>query len=327
MKLNRRDFLSTSAVMLGGAIVGQLAWSEAAYPSRAVRIVVPFSPGGVVDVTARLVAPKLSQRMGQQFYVENVPGGASNIGTEQVARAKPDGYTLLCTAPIFVINPAFKEKSPYAPKHDFEPVTLLCTTAVLLTINPKVLAQSVEDLAALIKKSPGSFSYASPGVGTPPHLVGEMFRIALGLDLAHIPYKSGGEALAATIAGHTPLCFGAVGVAVPQIKAGTVRAIVVASTQRSSSLPAIPTMQEAGYPDIAGEVWAGLLAPAQTPNEIVTALHRNVKLTLTERDVKDRFARLGFDVVGSAPNDFRAQISTELARYKKVVQAAGIKPG
>jgi tripartite-type tricarboxylate transporter receptor subunit TctC len=277
-------------------------------------------------MAARLVAPKLSQRMGQQFYVENIPGGASNIGTGQVARAKPDGHTLLCTAPVFVMNPIFSEKTPYSPEHDFEPVTLLCTTPVVLTVNPNVQAQRVEELAALIKRNPRSFSYASPGVGTPPHLVGEMFRMSLGLDLPHIPYKCGGEALAATLAGHTPLCFGALGVAAPQIKAGTVRAIVVASTQRSPSLPAISTMQEAGYPEIVGEVWAGLLAPAQTPNEIVTALYRNVKLTLAALDLKDRFVGLGFDVVGSAPNDFRFQIAAELARYKKVVQASGIKP-
>lgn len=183
----------------------------------------------------------------------------------------------------------------------------------------------MEELAILIKKEPHSFSYASPGIGTPPHLVGEMFRIALGADITHVPHKSGGEALASTIAGHTPLCFGALGVATPHIRAGTVRAIAIASTRRTPSLPTIPTMRDAGYADIVGEVWAGLLAPAQTPTEIIAALYENIRPALSEADVKSRFTGLGFDVVGSNPTEFRAQITSELTRYGNVAQAARLK--
>lgn len=325
MEIDRRQVLAAGAAAFGAAIVPRVAWSETSYPSRPVRIIAPVSPGGVVDLAARLVAPRLSQHMGQQFYVENIAGGASNIGTGQVAHAKADGYTLLCTAPVFVINPALNAKIAYAPERDFEPVTLLCRTSVVLTVNPRVPAETAADLAALIKRNPQAFSYASPGIGTPPHLVGEMFRIALGVDLTHVPYKGGGEALAATIAGHVPVCFGAVGVAAPHIRAGAVRPIVVASPDRAPTLPTIPTTAEAGYSDIVGEVWAGLLAPAQTETEIIAALYRNAKLALADPDVRGRFAGLGFDVVGSAPTEFRAQIIAELARYRKVVRAAGIK--
>ncbi len=188
----RRDFLGRAGAAVFGMAVAPAAWSAEPYPVRPIRCIVPFAPGGVGDVIARVVAQKLSDRFGKQFYVENIGGAGGNIGTGQAARAAPDGYTILSTAPAFVINPALYGTLPYDPEKDFDPVTLACTTPVVLTVNPSVPAQTVDALVAHIKANPGKYNYASAGIGTPPHLVGELFRQSLGLDLVHIPYNSGG---------------------------------------------------------------------------------------------------------------------------------------
>jgi tripartite-type tricarboxylate transporter receptor subunit TctC len=290
-----------------------------------VRVIVPFAPGGVADVTARLVAAKLSEHFGNQFYVENIGGVGGNIGTGQAARAAPDGHTLLCTAPSFVINPALYAKLPYAADKDFAPVTLACTMPVVLTVNPAVPARTVKELVALIRANPNKYNYASAGAGTPPHLVGELFRLSLGLDLVHVPYNSGGQSVASTIAGHTPILFGALGPAAALLKAGKLRALAVASKTRSQLVPDVPTMAESGYPDIMGEVWTGFLAPAGTPKDILASLHREIVKALALPDVNEKLSALGFALVGNTPDEFSGQIKAELAKWSKVVREAGIK--
>lgn len=324
MKLARRDFLYFAGTAIAGMAVPTLAWTES-YPSRSVRVIVPFAPGGVTDVTARLVASKLSEQFGKQFYVENLGGASGNIGIGQAARAAPDGATLLCTSPAFVINPALFEKLPYAADKDFEPVTLICTTPVMLTVNPELPVRTVKDLVGLIKANPGKYNYASAGVGTPPHLVGELFRLSLGLDLVHVPYNSGGQAVGSAIAGHTPILFGALGSAAAQVKAGKLRALAVASKTRAHLLPDVPTMAQAGYPDVEGEVWTGILAPAGVPKEIVTLLHREIVKSLAAQAVKEKLSTFGYAIVGNTPDEFGAQIKGELAKWDKVIRQAGIK--
>lgn len=324
MTLARRDFLYAAGTALAGIATPRLAWGDI-YPSRPVRVIVPFAPGGVADITARLASQKMSEHFRKQFYVENIPGAGGNIGTGQAARAMPDGYTLLCTASAFVINSALYEKLPYAVDKDFTPITLACTTPVLLMVNPELQPQTVKELVALIKANPGKYNYASPGVGSPPHLVGELFRLSLGLDLVHIPYNSGGQSVGSTIAGHTPILFGALGPALAQVKAGKLRALAVAGPRRSPSLPDVPTMAEAGYPNIEGEVWTGALAPAGTPREIVGLLHSELLKALALPDVSEKLSRLGFVAVGNTPQAFGAYIKDELLKWSRVVREAGIK--
>jgi tripartite-type tricarboxylate transporter receptor subunit TctC len=322
MQIMRRDFLALAGTAIA-SLAAPTAWAQT-YPARPVRMIVPFAPGGGVDVVGRLIAQKLSERLGQQFYIENIGGGGSTIGTARAARTAPDGYTILFTAPAFVIN-ALRDKIPYDPRSDFAPVTSPVTTTLVLTVNPSVPAHTVKDLAALIQASPTKYSYSSPGIGTPPHLVGELFRLSLGLDIAHVPYNSAGPSIASVVAGHTPVSFAAVASAVAQVKEGNLRALAVAGRARSPVLPDVPTMAEAGYPGIEGEVWCGVLAPAGTPKEIVALLHREIVAIIKRPDVKQRLAAIDFTLVGNTPDQFANQIKAELAKWAKVVREAGIK--
>src|SRR5215471_19542572 len=247
MMLPRRRFLrlaGTTAAVLAAPRVGRAQ----SYPTRSVRMIVPFAPGGPTDLFARMIAPKLSEQMGQQFYIENVGGAGGNIGAGRAAQAAPDGYTLLVDGANFVVNSALYASVPYDPFKSFEAVTMSVTSAVILTVHPSVPAKTVKELVALIKANASKYSYASPGTGTPPQLVGELFRITLGLDLLHVPFKGGGEAIASAVGGQTPVSFGALAPAVPLVKDGRLRALAVASKTRSPALPDVPTMAEEGYP-------------------------------------------------------------------------------
>jgi tripartite-type tricarboxylate transporter receptor subunit TctC len=319
----RRGFLHLAAGSAVSLAAPRLAWAQP-YPARPVRVIVPFAPGGI-DVVVRVIAQKLSEHLGQQFYVENIGGAGGNIGTSRAAQAPADGYTVLSTAPAYVINPALYDKVSYDPRNDFHPVTLAATTPLVLTINPSVPAQTVKELVAVIRSNPGKYSYASAGTGTPPHLAGELFRLSLGLDLVHIPYTSGGLAIGSTVAGHTPISFAALAPAVAQVHEGKLRALAVASKTRSQALPGVPTMTEAGYPDIEGEVWSAFLVPARTPKEIVTLLHDEIVRAIALADVKERLAVLGYTPVGSTPGEFAEQIRLELATWARVIREAGLK--
>jgi tripartite-type tricarboxylate transporter receptor subunit TctC len=321
----RRRILSLAAGAIALPAVSGKAWGQA-YPSRPVRMIVPFAPGGPTDIFARLVAQKMSEGLGRQFYVENVVGATGNIGTAQAAKAPPDGYTILINASNFAINPVFFDKVPYDPYKDFEPVTLAVTNTVALVINPSIPVKTVRDLVGLIKAGSGRYAFASGGTGSLTHLLGEQLRLSLGLDLVHVPYGGGGPSVASVVAGHTQMVFTSTPQAASQIKEGTLRAIAVTSKTRSQLLPDVPTFAEAGYPNIEGDAWVGVFVPARTPKVIITLLNREIAKSMALPDIKERFEPLGFELVSSAPEEFAKQIWTEVDTWGKLLRAANIKP-
>jgi tripartite-type tricarboxylate transporter receptor subunit TctC len=308
------------------ALFGASPGHAQTYPSHSVRAIVAFAPGGVTDTFTRLMAQKLSENLGQQFYVDNVPGATGNIGTAQAAKAAPDGYTLLFAFSSYVVNPTLFDKIPYDPDKDFDPVTLAVTSTTVLTVNPMVPATTVKDLVALIKANPGKFSYSTAGAGTQAHLAGEQFRLLLGLDLVHVPYNGGAPAIAAVVGGHTPIGFSSPAASIPQIKQGNVRALAVTGNKRSQILPDVPTMAEAGYPEIVGDSWVGVMVPARTPQNIVTLLHREIVAIIALPDIKERLVTLGFDPVASSPEEFGRRIAAEIETWAKVIKAGNLRP-
>ena len=323
----RREFLRlTSAAAIGG-LFSTLSYPAAAldYPTRPVRVIVPFAPGGPTDVFARLLAQQLSEQMKTQFYVENLAGAGGNIGTGRAAEATADGYTLLVDGANLVVNPELYRQVPYDPIKDFAPITIAVVSPVILTVHPSLPVHSVKELVELIKANPAKYSYASPGVGTPPHLVGELFRLTLKLDLVHVPFNGGGPAIGSAVAGHTPISFGAMAPAVPLVKAGALRALAVSTKTRSQALPEVATMAEQGYPEIEGETWFTLVAPARTPKDIIALLYRETSKAVAAPVVKERLASLGYEPVGSTPEQCDAQFKTEMAKWTRVIRDAGIK--
>jgi tripartite-type tricarboxylate transporter receptor subunit TctC len=322
MKTSRRTFLHLAAA---AAVFVPRTISAQTYPARAVRVIVPYAPAGPTDVFARLMAQKLSEQMGAQFYVENIAGAGGNIGIGRAAQAAADGYTILVTGANIVVNPALYPHVPFDPAKNFDPVTIAVTAPAVLTVNPALPVQTVKDLVALIKAHPGKYSFASPGTGTPPHLVGELFRLSIGLDLIHVPFNGGGPAIGSTVAGHTPISFGSMAPAVPLVKDGKLRALAVSSKARSPALPDVPTMAEAGYPQIEGESWFAVVVPAGTPKEIVPLLQRQIARAIALPDMKERLAALGYEPVASTPEECAAQFRVEIAKWGKVIGEAGIK--
>jgi tripartite-type tricarboxylate transporter receptor subunit TctC len=324
MKIPRRRFLQLAGAATAAAALPRYA-SALDYPTRPVRVIVPFSAGGPTDIFARLIAQKLSERLGKQFYVENIAGATGNIGTGQAAKASPDGNTILVEFSSYVTNPSLFAKIPYDPYKDFDPVTLAVTSTTVLVINPSVPAKTVADLVALIRANPGKYSYAHGGIGAQTHLAGEQFRLSLGLDLVPIPFNGGGPSTAAVVAGHTPIGFCQITPVVPQIKDGYLRALAVTSKTRSQALLDVPTITEAGYPNIEGDSWFGVLVPAGTPKDIVALLNREIVDSVAQPDMKERLAALGFELVGSTPEQFAKQIKFEIENWCKVIRAANIR--
>jgi tripartite-type tricarboxylate transporter receptor subunit TctC len=290
-----------------------------------VRVVVPFAPGAPPDVTARLITQRLSEHLGKQFYVENIAGANGNIAMGRAAQAVPDGHTMLFIGFGFVVNPALYAKVPYDPGKSFDPVTLAVSTTVLLAVNPSVPARTVEDLIALIKANPGKYNYASGGgVGSPGYLVGEQFRMSFGLDLPHIPFNGANLAVGSTVAGHTPIAFVAPAPAIPLVMEGKLRALAVMSKTRARAPPDVPTMAEAGYPDIECDSWFGVVVPAGTSKEITTLLNREIVRIIALPDVKEHLATLGLDSVASTPQEFADIIKIEVEKWRKVIRVANI---
>src|SRR5271166_107932 len=296
-----------------------------AYPARPVRVIVPFAAGGPTDVFARLMAQKLSEHFGTQFYVENVPGAGGNIGTGRAAQAAPDGHTLLVAASSYVTNPSLYASIPYDPIKDFEPITVGAINIAALMVNPSLPVQTVKELVALIKANPGKYSYSSAGTGLSAHLAGELFRLSTGLDLVHVPYNGSGPAVASVVAGHTPIGFASSATAAPQVKDGRLRALAVMGKARMPVLPDVPTMAEAGYPEVEVEDWLAFLAPTGTPKEIIALLHREIVKIIASPEMTERMATLGFAPVGNTPEEFAAQIRIEIAKRAKIIRDAGIK--
>jgi tripartite-type tricarboxylate transporter receptor subunit TctC len=320
----RRLITGTLAFAVTGAMPAR---AQAAYPNRPVRVIVPFSPGGVTDVVARLISGKISEQLRKQFYVENIVGGSGNAGMGQAARAAPDGYTMLTAFSSYVINPSLFERIPFDPVNDFDPVSLAVTSTTVIVVNADIPVSNVKELVALIRANPGKYSYASAGTGTTGHLAGEQFRLALALDLVHVPFGGGAPAMAAVVAGHTPVGMGAPTVAVPLVNDGKVRALVVTSKVRTQTLPHVPTMAESGYPDIAGDSFVGFVVPAGTPKDVIALLNREIVKSLATAEMKERQAALGNDVVASTPEEFGQRIRAELLTWAKVIKAANIKAG
>ena len=295
------------------------------YPDRPVRFVVPYSPGGPTDVITRLIAQKLSEQAGKQFFVENMGGGGGNIAMGRVAKMPADGYSLLMVNPSYVINPTLYAKVSYEMGKSFDLVTLAVATTLVISVHPSVPANSLTELVALIKANPGKYSYASPGTGTPGHLVGELFRLSLGLDLVHVPFNSANQAVASAVSGHTPICFASPSPAAQQVIEGKLRGLAVTSKLRTSALPELPTTAEAGYPAVAGDNWQGMVAPAGAPKEIIMFLYRETVRILGLLDVKERLAVLGFDPVASTPEEFGERAKSEFETWGKVIRDSNIR--
>ncbi len=324
MSFARRQFLFLAAGTVAAPMLPQSGWAQA-YPAHPVRLLVPLGAGGPTDVFARLMAQKLSEQLGKQFYVENVPGAGGNIGIARAAQAPADGYTLLVVASSYVTNPSLYATVHYDPIKDFDPITVGATNIAALVVHPSLPAHTVKELVTLIKANPGKYSYASAGVGQSAHLAGELFRLTAGLDLVHVPYNGSGPAIAAVLAGHTPIALASSATAAPQVKEGKLRALAVMGKARVPVLPDVPTMAEAGYPDVEVEDWLAFLAPAGTPREIISLLHREILAIIAVPEMKERMATLGFAPVGNTPEEFAAQIRAELAKRAKIIRDAGIK--
>jgi tripartite-type tricarboxylate transporter receptor subunit TctC len=295
------------------------------YPERPVRIIVPFAPAGPTDIFARLIAQKLTDRLGKQFYVENQPGAGGNIGTGNAARAAADGHTFAIVSSSFMVNPGLYPKVPYDAEKDFIPATLAAYAPNVLVVNPSLPVASVMELAAHIKASPGKYSFAHAGIGTTPHLTGEMFKLAQGLDLVAVPFNGSGPAIQSTMGGHTPIAFVVLSPAVPQGREGKLRALAVLSKTRSSALPDVPTMTEAGFPGVEADTWQCVIIPSGVPKPIVDLIQREFAAIVALPEVKEKLEALGFVAVANAPDEFAGQVKAELARWKQVVAAGNIK--
>jgi tripartite-type tricarboxylate transporter receptor subunit TctC len=309
-----------AAVVAAGASYAQT------YPDGNVRVIVPYPAGGPTDVMARLVSQKLSDALGQQFYVENHAGASGTIGTAAVAAAPADGRTILFATPDFLLQPIVKAKPPYDAVKNFAPVALVASAAEMIAVNPSVPAKNLQELVALVKANPGKHQYATPGVGSPPHLEGEwIYKITYGLDVVHVPFQGAAPAVTSTIAGHTSIIHMTTPALTPHVKDGKLRPIAVTSSKRSSALPDVPTLAESGLPGIEAEFIMLVVAPTATPKHVIELLNGQIVRILKLPDVKERLATLGFDPVGSTPDELAAKIKSETDKWSKVVRQTNIK--
>ncbi len=300
------------------------AAAQDAYPSRPIRLVVPFTPGGVTDTSGRLIAEHLGRRLGQQVVVDNKPGASGNIGTAQVVQAAPDGYTLLLAFDgTMVINPHVFAKVPFDTLKDFAPVGRIGSATLILVAHPQVPANTLPELIALARTKP--MAYGTSGIGGTPHIAGEMLAQRSGAKFEHVPYKGGGQAMTDVMGGAIPLVYTAVAGAQGHVKAGKLKAIAVSSAQRSASLPDVPTFVEAGLTDFVVDSWVGLLAPARTPPPVIARLNSELNAVLADPAVRERLATLGIEPTPGSAEQFRQQMQRDLQAYGAIVKAAGIK--
>lgn len=318
-------------VLISIALAGLLAAApcfaqDKSYPNRPIRLVVPFAPGGTNDIAGRIVADKLSERLGQPFVVDNRAGANMVVGCEIVSKAAPDGYTLLIVAAGFAVNPSLRKKLPYDSLKDFSPVGLVGGGPYLMVVHPSVPAKTVGEFISWVKSRGGQVSYASTGTGSPPHLAAEMLKVMAGIQMTHVPYKGGGAVLPDLMAGRVSMFFGSITTLKPQVDAGKIRAIGVTTTKRSPAMPDIPTFMESGLKDYEVDGWYGLVMPGRTPRTMVNRLSMELRNVLNDTDTKKRFAQRGMDPLPSTPEEFSALIRSEIVKWAKVVKAAGIEP-
>jgi len=321
----RRSWLTSTLVAAAA-----LAWGTAAqaqsYPAKPIRLVVPFTPGGVTDTSGRLIAEQLSKRLGQQVIVDNKPGASGNIGTQMVASAEPDGHTLLLGFDgTMVINPHVFPKVGFDTVKDFAPIGKIGDAVLILVAHPGFAAKNLKDVIALSKTQPGGLSYGTSGTGGTPHIAGELLKQRTGANLTHIPYKGGGQAMTDVLGGNIPLVYTAIAGAIPHVKSGKLHPVAVSSARRASSLPEVPTFMESGLTDFEINSWVALLAPAKTPKAIVDRLNTELNAVLNDPEARDKLNGMGITATPGTPEKFGEEMKRDLARYGQVVKAANIK--
>jgi tripartite-type tricarboxylate transporter receptor subunit TctC len=323
MKLPRRNFLHLAAGAAALPTVSRLAWAQA-YPTRPVRIIAATAPGGLPDILARLIGPWLSERLGQQFVIENRPGGGGNIGTEAVVRASPDGYTLLMAGTFNAINATLYDKLNFNFIRDIAPVAGIMRVPEVMVINPSVPAKTVPEFIAYAKANPGKISMGSGGIGTPGHVDGELFKMMAGVDLVHVPYRGGGPVMTDLLGGQVQVLFGSTSLTIEQIRAGKLRALAVTTATRWEGLPDLPTVSEF-LPGYEASAWSGVGAPRNTPAKIIDTLNKEINAALANPKMKARIADLGGTVLTGSPTDFGKFIADDTEKRGKVIRAANIK--
>jgi tripartite-type tricarboxylate transporter receptor subunit TctC len=327
--LKERDMKRTEAMLCVALAWGteSAAAAYADHPTKPVRIVVNFATGGPSDIVARIVGQKLTEFWGQPVIVENVPGAAGAIGAARVARATPDGYTLLLSgSPPIVISPSLYQQLPFDPIRDLAPVSQVCEVPNLLAIHPSVSAKSIRELITLGRAQPGQFTFASAGSGSTSHLAGELFRVRAGIDIRHIPYQGTGATIVDLLAGRVTMTIAPIATLLPLVRDGKLRALAIASAKRSPAAPELATIAESGYPGFDASAWQGAFAPAKIPASMLRKLNLDLVRVIALPDVRARFAELGMEPVGNSPRDFEILIHSDLPKWAKVIKDSGAKP-
>jgi len=300
--------------------------AAADYPTKPITLIIGFAPGGPSDVMARILTKKMEEVLKQPFVIENRPGAGGSLAGTAVARAAPDGYTvLLATGSLLAINVSLYKNLGYDPEKDFEPISLIGMQTNVLYTHPSVPAKTLSELIAHAKANPGKLSFGSGGIGTPAHLAGELLKIEAKIDITHVPFRGTGPALQNVIGGHVPMAFNPPSPLLPHIQSGAIRAIAITTLARTGALPDVPTVAESGFPGFEATTWHGLVAPAGTPKDVVAALHRAVHATLNDPAARKQLTELGIDLAGNSPGEFRAYIKSEIPKWAKIVQASGAK--
>ena len=308
------------------ALIGSMNAAAADYPNRPIRMVVAVPPGGPTDFFARLVGQKLADRWGQSVIIDNRPGGGQVIGTDIVAKAPADGYTLLMCTQTFSVNPSLFETLPYDPLRDFQPVSLVARAPLALFVNPTLPAKTLKELIALAKARPGQINFASSGPSSSLRFAGELLKSMTGIEIVHVPYKGSGPALTDLISGQVQMMFNDIIAALPHVKSGRIRVLATASDKRSAAMPEVPTMAEAGLPGYVAESWFGVLAPAKVPREVVAALNGEIVRILDQPEVRARIVHDGGEPVSSTPAQFNALIRSEMQKWGKIIRDNKIRP-
>ncbi len=326
---SRRKVLQAGGIIAGsvaGLSLGLTGARAASYPERPIKIIVPFAPAGPTDIMARVLTTHLGDALGGTVVIENKPGAGGNIGIGIAAHAEPDGYTLLVTSSAYVVNPGLYAKVPYDPYQDFAPIAELATSPNVILVDPKLGVNSIAELIARARANPNELNYASPGIGTTPHLSGELFKIVCGIDITHVPFSGAGPAIQAILSGTTQVAFAALPPAHPHIESGALKALAVTGTHRWFDLPDVPTMIELGYKDFVSDTFQGFLAPAKTPSAVVELLSaKSIEILKTPR-IAEQLRNNGFEVIAGGPDAMRKRIADEVPKWRDIISKAGIKP-